>query len=56
MKRQRHFLIAGLLLIAQIGALPFAPVARGIAQGLPERLSSQAGILENVLGILRAGR
>src|SRR6266566_3546453 len=41
MKRQRHFLIAGLLLIAQIGALPFAPVARGIAQGLPERLSSQ---------------
>src|SRR5207247_3641355 len=41
MKRQRQFLIAGLLLIAQIGALPFAPVARGIAQGLPERLSSQ---------------
>lgn len=41
MKRQRHLLIAGLILIAQIGALPFAPVARGIAQGLPERLSSQ---------------
>lgn len=41
MKTQRHLLIAALILIVQIGALPFAPVARGIAQGLPERLSNE---------------
>ena len=39
MKRQRHFPIAGLILIVQIGAIAYAPILRASPQTLPARLS-----------------
>src|SRR5207249_8759653 len=38
MKRQKYFPVAVLILIIQIGTLPFAPLVRGAAQTLPARL------------------